>query len=180
MTVQSQTNSDVSPIAENNQLVLLQLAAAQLTLSLEETEKPFNDLTKLFLEIVEHHRNIEELLQEKPYPDIEKLHKLHKQTESKVKISVVDFQFYDRMSQRLHHILSNLQQAILVLTDSSAFQDEKTWERIFKGIQESYTMQEEKELYLAIKQGEGFESAVEKLIAKTKAKDAIEPNIELF
>lgn len=166
--------------AQKNQLVLLQLAAAQLALSLEETEKPFNDLTKLFLEIVEHHRTIDKLLQEKPSPNIELLHQLHKQTEQKVKISVVDFQFYDRMSQRLRHILSNLQQAILVLGDIEAFKDEKVWLQIFEGIEESYTMQEEKELYLAIKQGEGFESAVEKLINKTKAVDAIEEDIELF
>ena len=84
------------------------------------------------------------------------------------------------MSQRLHHILSNLQQAILVLSNAEAFQDEKTWDGIFAGIEESYTMQEEKDLYIAIKQGEGFESAVQNLIAKTKAKDAIQPDIELF
>ena len=74
------------------------------------------------------------------------------------------------MSQRLHHILSNLQQAILVLTNSEAFQDEKTWERIFEGIQESYTMQEEKDLYLAIKQGE-FVAVVGKLQSRVPVCD---------
>jgi len=178
--MESNQNTAEKPLSDSNQVVLLQLAAAQLALSLQETEKPFNDLTKLFMEIVEHHRNIDELLQEKPIPDIQRLHELHKETEKKVKISVVDFQFYDRMSQRLHHILSNLQQAILVLSDAEAFQDENTWIGIFEGIEESYTMQEEKDLYLAIKQGEGFESAVQNLINKSKAKDAIEPDIELF
>ncbi|TQV82911.1 hypothetical protein [Aliikangiella coralliicola] len=163
-----------------NQVMLLQLAAAQLALSLQETEKPFNDLTKLFLEIVQHHRQIDDLLQQTPAPDIQLLHELHKQTEAKVKTSVMDFQFYDRMSQRLHHILSNLQQAILVLNDNESFQDENEWEKIFNKIEESYTMQEEKELYLAIKRGEGFETAVKNLISKTQQKDAIESDIELF
>lgn len=163
-----------------NQVMLLQLAAAQLSLSLEETEKPFNDLTRLFLEIVQHHNQIDELLQQKPMPDIDKLHQLHKQTEAKVKTSVVDFQFYDRMSQRLHHILSNLQQAILVLNDIDNFQDEQQWQKIFDKIEQSYTMQEEKDLYLAIKKGEGFESAVQNLIKKTHEKEAIETDIELF
>ncbi|WP_196138448.1 hypothetical protein [Aliikangiella sp. G2MR2-5] len=163
-----------------NQVMLLQLAAAQLALSLEETEKPFTDLTRLFLEIVEHHRKIDELLQQKPVPDIAKLHKLHKQTEEKVKVSVVDFQFYDRMSQRLRHILSNIQQAILVLGDAEAFRDESRWEQIFNRIEQSYTMREERDLYLAIKQGQGFETAVKSLIEKTTQKEAIEPDIELF
>jgi len=166
--------------ASNNQLMLLQLAAAQLSLSLEETERPFNDLTKLFLEIVQHHSQIDELLQEKPLPNIEKLHQLHKETESKVKSSVVDFQFYDRMTQRLQHILSNIQQAILVLNDSQNFQDESQWQLLFEKIEQSYTMQEEKELYIAIKNGHGFEAAVQQLIKKTHEKKAIETEIELF
>jgi len=163
-----------------NQQMLLQLAAAQLSLSLQETEQPFNDLSKLFLEIVQHHTQIDELLQVKPMPDIEKLHNLHKETEEKVKSSVMDFQFYDRMSQRLHHILNNLQQAILVLSHSEDFQDDKQWEKIFEGIEQSYTMSEEKDLYQAIKQGVGFEAAVEKLINKSHEKSAIEGDIELF
>lgn len=164
----------------SNQVKLLQLAAAQLTLSLQETEKPFNDLTKLFLEIVQHHTELDNLLTSSDTPDIEKLHELHTRTEKKVKQSVVDFQFYDRMSQRLHHILSNLQQAILVLSNASNYNDEQSWNDIFEGIEQSYTMSEEKDLYLAILRGEGFESAVEQLIAKTQQKEAIEADIELF
>ena len=164
----------------SKQVMLLQLAAAQLALSLQETEKPFNDLTKLFLEIVEHHNQLDSLLTTSATPDIEKLHQLHKKTEKKVKQSVVDFQFYDRMNQRLHHILSNLQQAILVLNDAESYNDEQSWTDIFERIERSYTMREEKELYLAILRGEGFESAVEQLIAKTQQKEAIEADIELF
>jgi len=166
--------------SNSNQQMLLQLAAAQLSLSLQETEKPFNDLTKLFLEIVQHHRQIDELLQQKPAPDIQKLHELHKLTEEKVKDSVMDFQFYDRMTQRLHHILSNLQQAILILGNTENFQDDAQWQKIFERIEKSYTMREEKELYQAIKQGEGFESAVKKLINKSHAKEAIKTDIEFF
>jgi len=166
-------------VANANQCTLLQLAAAQLSLSLEETEKPFHDLTKLFLEIVRHHTQIDELLQQ-TVPNIEEVHALQKRTEEKVKKAVIDFQFYDRMSQRLHHILSNIQQSILVLNNIEQFQDEKEWQKIFDGIEESYTMQEEKDLYLAIKRGEGFESAVRKLIDKTHEKEAIEADIELF
>lgn len=163
-----------------NQVMLLQLAAAQLSLSLEESEKPFNDLTKLFFEIVHQHSEINELLSQKPAPDIEKIQQLHQRTEQKVKESVVDFQFYDRMNQRLAHILNSLQKAILLLSNIENLEDDKSWQSIFDSIEQSYTMQEETELYMAIKQGEGFESAVNNLIAKTKAKEAIEPDIELF
>ncbi|WP_444998191.1 hypothetical protein [Aliikangiella sp. IMCC44359] len=163
-----------------NQVMLLQLAAAQLSLSLEESEKPFNDLTKLFFEIVHQHTEINELLGQKPAPDIVKIQQLHQRAEQKVKESVVDFQFYDRMNQRLAHILNSLQKAILLLSNIDDLEDDKSWQSIFDSIEQSYTMQEETELYMAIKQGEGFESAVNNLIAKTKTKEAIEPDIELF
>ena len=83
MTMESNEKTVEQPLSDSNQVVLLQLAAAQLALSLQETEKPFNDLTKLFMEIVEHHRNIDELLQEKPTPDIDRLHALHKKPRKK-------------------------------------------------------------------------------------------------
>ncbi|MDH5432984.1 MAG: hypothetical protein OEY19_03500 [Gammaproteobacteria bacterium] len=165
---------------DSNQIMLLQLAAAQLSLSLLETEKPFNDLTRLFLEIVEHHRQIDDLLSEESGLNVDKLHLLHKQAEDKVKTAVIDFQFYDRMSQRLHHILNHLQQAIIILVKHDDDMNEEQWNEIFNQIEQSYTMQEEKELYFAIKSGEGFESAVENLIAKTREKEAIEADIELF
>lgn len=165
---------------QNNQLMLLQLAAAQLVLSLQETEKPFNDLSKLFLEIVNHHTEIGKMLNESDEPDLPAINALHSRTELKVKQSVVDFQFYDRMNQRLHHILNNLQQAIMVLSNVENFKDEKSWNQIFDSIEESYTMREENELYNAIRNGEGFESAIEKLIAKTHEKEAIVDDIELF
>ena len=41
-------------------------------------------------------------------------------------------------------------------------------------------MREEKDLYIAIRQGEGFESAVQRLIQKSHEKSAIEGDIELF
>ncbi len=166
--------------ASTNQTMLLQLAAAQLSLSLQETEKPFNDLTSLFLEIVQHHSQIDELLNQKPKPDINKLHALHKETEKKVKRSVIDFQFYDRMNQRLHHILGNLQKAILVLNNNEEYKDENSWSKIFESIEKSYTMREERDLYEAIRRGEGFETAVQTLISKTHEKDAIASEIELF
>jgi hypothetical protein len=167
-------------VSIKNQQMLLQLAAAQLSLSLQETEKPFNDLSKLFLEIILNHKQIDELLRVKPMPDIEKLHQLHKETEKKVKSSVMDFQFYDRMSQRLHHILNNLQQAILVLSENENFETEEPWKKIFENIEQSYTMREEQELYQAIKRGAGFETAVENLINKSKEGYAIKGEIELF
>ncbi|MFT6733084.1 MAG: hypothetical protein ACJAS9_001269 [Polaribacter sp.] len=88
-----------------NQVTLLQLAAGQLTLSLKETEQPFDDLSKLFIEIVEGFNEIEALLSSGQSSDILKVQSLHALTQNRVKNAIIDFQFYDRMTQRLNHIM---------------------------------------------------------------------------
>ncbi len=162
-----------------NQVTLLQLAAAQLALSLKETEQPFDDLSKLFIEIVEGYNQIEGLIGSSNKDDINNLQTLHHATQTRVRNAIVDFQFYDRMTQRLQHIMGNIQDAIRVL-EIKKQGNETEWNQIFERIEKSYTMREEAELFNSIRSGQGFESAVNSLIAQTFKKDAIESEIELF
>ncbi len=162
-----------------NQVTLLQLAAAQLALSLNETEQPFDDLSKLFIQIVEGYNSMENLIGSTNQDDVQKLQTLHQATQDKVRNAIVDFQFYDRMTQRLQHIMGNIQDAIKVLEIKSTSADVE-WSSIFDRIEKSYTMREETELFDSIRKGEGFESAVKSLIEQTYKKDAVESEIELF
>jgi len=162
-----------------NQVTLLQLAAAQLALSLKETEQPFDDLSKLFIEIVEGYNQIEGLIGSCEDSDVQKLQELHNYTQGKVRNAIVDFQFYDRMTQRLQHIMSNIQDAIQAL-EAKESGDEAEWSKIFERIEKSYTMREETLLFDSIRRGEGFETAVKSLIEQTFKKEAVESEIELF
>lgn len=162
-----------------NQVTLLQLAAAQLALSLKETEQPFDDLSRLFIEIVEGFNEIETLLSSGQSSDIEKVKSLHCLTQERVKNAIIDFQFYDRMTQRLNHIMGNIQDAInsIALNEDN---DEEHWENIFSNIEKSYTMREEKQLYESIRSGVGFDEAVKALISQTFVNDPSVTDIELF
>lgn len=162
-----------------NQITLLQLAAAQLALSLKETEQPFDDLSKLFIEIVEGYNAIEALIGSTRQSDIKNLQSLHQATQSKVRNAIMDFQFYDRMTQRLQHIMGTIQDAIKTL-EIKENGDDAEWHDIFDRIEKSYTMREEKQLFDSIRSGAGFESAVSALIEQTFKKEAIESEIELF
>ena len=162
-----------------NQVTLLQLAAAQLALSLKETEQPFDDLSKLFVEIVEGYNAAESLIGSTDEQDIATLKETHKATQLKVRNAIVDFQFYDRMTQRLQHIMGNIQDAIKAL-QVKASGNEAEWNQIFKKIEKSYTMREEMDLFNSIRNGVGFEAAVKSLIEKTFQKDQTIPEIELF
>jgi len=163
----------------HNQVQLLQLAAAQLALSVRETERPFNDLTKMFLQIVDRHRQMENLLMSDAPLDRNRLRQLHREAEDKVKASIVDFQFYDRMTQRINHIMTNIQQAIDILSSDEKPDDEK-WQEIFEHIKDSYTMREERELFEAIRSGQGYELAISHLLERTREVSPDETEIELF
>ena len=163
----------------SNEVTLLQLAAAQLALSLKETEQPFDDLSKLFIEIVEGYNEIEGLIGSNKDADVDRLQTLHNETQGRVRNAIIDFQFYDRMTQRLQHIMSNIQDAIKAL-ELSESGDETQWNSIFERIEKSYTMREETELFNSKRRGEGFEQAVKSLIEQTFKKDAVEQEIELF
>ena len=162
-----------------NQITLLQLAAAQLALSLKETEQPFDDLSKLFIEIIEGYNAIEPLIGSNEPSNISLLQSLHQETQAKVRNAIVDFQFYDRMTQRLQHIMSTIQDAIKTL-EIKANENDTEWNDIFSRIEKSYTMREEKQLFDSIRSGEGFETAVKSLIEQTFKKEAVESEIELF
>ncbi len=162
-----------------NQITLLQLAAAQLALSLKETEQPFDDLSKLFIQIVEGYNSMESLIGSTRQSDISNLQLLHQQTQSKVRNAIVDFQFYDRMTQRLQHIMGTIQDAIKTL-EVKANGSEAEWHDIFEKIEKSYTMREEKQLFDSIRSGEGFETAVSALIERTFKKQAVGSEVELF
>ncbi|MDQ7050295.1 MAG: hypothetical protein Q9M92_12485 [Enterobacterales bacterium] len=166
-------------MSHSNHVTLLQLAAAQLALSLKETEQPFDNLSKLFIEIVEGYNHIETLIGSENSEDIKQLKLLHNQTQGRVRNAIVDFQFYDRMTQRLQHIMATIQDAISCLNPDNGI-DDAQWQHIFDNIEKSYTMREEIQLFNSIRNGVGFEQAIQSLIQKTFEKEAVEPEIELF
>jgi hypothetical protein len=162
-----------------NQVTLLQLAAAQLALSMKETEQPFNNLSRLFIDIVEGFNQIEKLLSRGEPSDIKHVTQLHKTTQKSVQNAIIDFQFYDRMTQRLNHIMQNIQDTIFSIENKNET-DDKQWESIFMDIEKSYTMEEEKQLYLSIRSGIGFDQAMKNLITQTFQKQDVAQEIELF
>jgi len=166
-------------MSHTNHVTLLQLAAAQLALSLKETEQPFDNLSKLFIQIVEGYNAIEKLIGSDRQQDVEQLKQLHSKTQNKVRNAIVDFQFYDRMTQRLQHIMSTIQDAIACIDADKGINDDN-WQQIFDNIEKSYTMREEVQLFNSIRNGQGFEQAVKLLIERTFEKEAVESEIELF
>lgn len=151
---------------KDHQIKLLQLAEAQLLLSLQEIEQPFNKITKSFIKIAENNNQIDRALLSSTQADIEKISLFCQQNQKIIKQTVIDFQFYDRTKQRLTHILNTLQQMIKVLSHDGTNFNER-WQSVFNSIEQSYTIREEIELYHAIQQNKGIEEAIQKLVKKS-------------
>lgn len=79
---------------------------------------------------------------------IGRLDDTQQQVQGKLQHAITEFQFQDRVSQRLAHLISALQQLTLLYQQGCTPQQQDV-EQIGSGLYQSYTMQDERELHRA-------------------------------
>jgi hypothetical protein len=95
-----------------------------------------------------------------------------------VQQSIMAFQFYDRLSQRLDHVKEALEQLGKLVADPGRLYSPQEWTRLQQRIRSRYTMREEQEMFDALLRGESVEQALEAVKARLEAGDI--DDIELF
>jgi len=154
---------------------LLNLSVAQLICIVNEGNQSINELTEAFVFISSA---VEKLVNKsqtgtlsEELPELEgRLTSMHE----RIQQSIVAFQFYDRMSQKLNHVTTTLMN-INALDDSSP---EQQWAKIKNAIAQSYTMESERIVFERIMAGESIERA---LTACEEYQDRPnDDNVELF
>jgi hypothetical protein len=152
---------------------LLKLCIAQLKMSQDESEKPVDILTQNFIQLTDLTSQL--LKQNKTLGDSQIDHRLIEQLEQKVKTSVMAFQFHDRLTQRLCHVIEHLNTVEDMLRQESL--KEIDIAKVLNEIKSSYSMEQERKVFDAILKGESVEQALQK--AKLNS-ESDEQGIELF
>lgn len=106
----------------------------------------------------------------------------------KVTASIVAFQFYDKLSQRLQHVSKSLSSLSDIISHEDRTVDDTTWNRFLETMAKYAAMREEYELYeLIFTQGLTSEQAIEVMKDRMRARmeerknqPAEEDDIELF
>ncbi|MCT7942264.1 hypothetical protein [Shewanella holmiensis] len=156
---------------------LLILAMAQIKLGLDDGDQKVASLGELFTDMASHQQQVNHYLATKndtPQAIIDH----GQQLAAKVNQGVMAFQFYDRLSQRLQHVVNGLGLTKEVLGDQDARHTRAAWQQVNQQIKNGYSLEEERALFDCILQGGTLAQALalyQQHLAKRQ-----EDDIELF
>ncbi len=157
---------------------LLQLAVAQIEASILDSENSFNRLATNFTGIIETAQAAPDLTQR-----IEELRSRLIAIQSDVQTAVMDFQFFDRLAQRLSHVKESLEELGDILSNGERVNEENIWDELQQGLKNRYTMQCEREMFDMMLAGATVEEALNHFKAnflKEREAQAEDGDIDLF
>lgn len=177
-------------------IMTLNLAIAQIDLSMTEGEFSIDTLIDSFGFMRAELDRLNRIVHEDDI-DVETVKAvLAAQAEmltDKVSASIIAFQFYDKLSQRLHHVSESLSALIDIISAHDGSVDDQNWGKFLNKMAKYASMREEYELFeLIFERGHSAEAAIAELrnrltarltLAKQRHKtesSSIEDDIELF
>lgn len=177
-------------------IMTLNLAIAQIDLSMTEGEYSIDTLIDSFGFMRSELDRLNRIVHEDDI-DVETVKAvLAAQAEmltDKVSSSIIAFQFYDKLSQRLHHVSESLSALIDIISSEEGSFNQQSWDNFFNKMAKYASMREEYELFeLIFERGHSAETAISDLkirlierlrLARDKHKSlpsVVEDDIELF
>ncbi len=173
-----QPDLDWSQVRET--VKLLALSATHVEGSMVEGDDSVTVLTESFTAMVEHLAGINaqlELLEPSEAKDLALAH--CSATSDKIRTSIVAFQFYDRLQQRLQHVTFSLKALSDIVESPERLYNPREWAKLQEQIRSTYTMESEKALFDAIVSGKSIEEAL-KIAAYEEQNTNEDEDIELF
>jgi hypothetical protein len=177
-------------------IMTLNLAIAQIDLSMTEGEFSIDTLIDSFGFMRAELDRLNRIVHEDDI-DVETVKAvLAAQAEmltDKVSASIIAFQFYDKLSQRLHHVSESLSALIDIISAHDGSVDDQNWDKFLNKMAKYASMREEYELFeLIFERGHSAEAAIAELRSRLSARltlakqrhktesSSIEDDIELF
>jgi len=175
----SSPDLDWSQVSET--VRMLDLAIAQISMAMHEGEDSVESLSSSFTGMVGNVQRISGLVGAEDAPDgnandaiLEKC----EQVRAAMQQSIVAFQFYDRLSQRLDHVREALGQLGGLMAEPARLYNPGEWHRLQQQIRQRYTLSGEQQMFDALLAGASVEQAL--LAAQQLPPAREEDNIELF
>lgn len=178
-SVAQQPDLDWSQIRET--VRMLNLAVAQIAMAMQEGDDSVESLGRSFTEMV---GQVEEIANEATVLDpassvpAGRILERCAQVQSNIQQSIVAFQFYDRLSQRIDHVQHALEQLGELVGDTSRLYNPSEWQALQGAIRNRYSMREEQEMFDALLSGASVEEALEQV--RQRLNDGDIDDIELF
>jgi hypothetical protein len=162
---------------------MLHLSVAQIDISLREGDDSIKTLSESFTSMIESVQGISKAAarleageQNREVMDV--IDDEGSRVMEKMQQSIVAFQFYDKLSQRLSHVSHALDALAQLVGDQSRLYNPTEWSGLQGRIRDRYSMREEQQMFDLLLSGASVEEALENSIKAIH--EAVEDEIELF
>ncbi|MDR3395769.1 MAG: hypothetical protein P4L70_12260 [Parasulfuritortus sp.] len=161
-------------------ILMLNLAIAQLEMAMSESSGSVEVLTHSFMGMYGNVMGIEEAARSLPdSPAKASIQELGVNVSSQMQQAIVAFQFYDRLSQRLGHVGSSLEDLTHIVSDPGRLYNPAAWLELQQKIRSKYTMEDEKVMFDTLIATGDVKLALEQFVSH-KQEEAGSSDIELF
>lgn len=178
----SRPDLDWSQVKET--VLMLKLAAAQVEFSMRDGSKSVDVLSDSFTSMASSMQAIDVVVQQLiSQQDLggEKRDIMVRHCESvsaRVQQTIVAFQFYDKLVQRIDHVVQSLSQLAELVGEPSRLYSPLEWQRLQLAIRDRYTMAQERELFDALMNGEDMQTVLARLQQMTQVQ--ANNDVEMF
>ena len=161
----------------NETVLMLNVAVSRIERAMNEGEDSFTTLSESFVSIANSSKKIisETKKLDNDSPIKKTINESCKSISGQVDNSIIAFQFYDRLSQRMVMISKVLSLLSEVLNDPDKTNTQDEWIALQDTIRSNYTLDADQELFDAILMGTPIEEAL-----KLTAEKADDGEVELF
>lgn len=172
---------DWSQISET--VKMLNLAVAQIAMAMHEGEDSVESLTESFTAMVGNVEQIAGIAADSAsvgLSDAQRGDILARcaSVQGGMQQSIVAFQFYDRLSQRIDHVRYALESLTSLVGDKYRLFNPAEWQDLQQGIRSKYTMVEEQDMFEALIHGASIDEALD--MVRKRVHDGDIDDIELF
>ncbi|WP_396586342.1 hypothetical protein [Bermanella sp. R86510] len=156
-------NPDFNWCQAQETITMLALAVAQVESSMKDGEKSISTLAQTFSRMSRYIKAIKQATEDNSDPETYKqtIQQATSQLEQDTEESIVAFQFYDRISQRLDHVCNSLDRLGGLIIDTQNRESPEKWQALQEHIKSSYTMEAERIMFEHILRGEGISEALQ-------------------
>ena len=182
LTMVNNNNADREWSRVSNTIQLLNLAVAQISLSLSVGDRSVDVVGNAFETLLAQIDEISQALKtgDRDKTNNEKVALLCRNAAEQTRSFIVAFQFYDELSQRMNHVSQGLTGLSDLIRDGSRFYDETQWQSLQKMIRDRYTIKDEIEMFDAVMSGMSIEEALQKLLSDRVEVEEVNNEVELF
>jgi hypothetical protein len=147
-------------------LAMLGITIAQIRTSLSDSDSNVDMLSSNFAQIADKVFKIHEsaisisCVEPKDQMELELIQASSSAAKDTLSQTVVDFQLFDRLDQRLTHVIKSLDEMSALIQNPERLQDPMAWMELQSNLHDSYSMESERLMFASIMGGSSIEEAI--------------------